>query len=175
MSTDAERWSVVSKLEAMVRNYGDGPHQWDHLDKEVCAKAASIIRAAEAAEAAGPAPQPEPAAWRDVIAERERQRNVEGWTTAHDDEHDRGEMAAAGSAYAINAANQLHPLSQGDGHNEQPAQWPWAPSWWKPTTPRRDLEKAAALILAEIERIDRAATPDAERAAFEVQECFVFE
>lgn len=28
---------------------------------------------------------------------------------------------------------------------------------WKPTTSRRDLVKAAALILAEIERLDRAA------------------
>jgi hypothetical protein len=35
--------------------------------------------------------------------------------------------------------------------------WPWDLKWWKPTTPRRDLVKAAALIVAEIERLDRAA------------------
>ncbi|MEB3421767.1 hypothetical protein VK682_24660 [Salipiger manganoxidans] len=35
--------------------------------------------------------------------------------------------------------------------------WPWDRKWWKPTTPRRDLVKAGALIVAEIERLDRAA------------------
>lgn len=38
-----------------------------------------------------------------------------------------------------------------------PRQWPftWWLDWWKPTTYRRDLVKAGALILAEIERLDR--------------------
>ncbi len=35
--------------------------------------------------------------------------------------------------------------------------WPWDEQWWKPSTARRDLIKAGALILAEIERIDRVA------------------
>lgn len=39
--------------------------------------------------------------------------------------------------------------------------WTWDRSWWKPTNRRRDLVKAGALILAEIERLDRAA-PEAE-------------
>lgn len=42
--------------------------------------------------------------------------------------------------------------------------WPWDESWWKPTTPRRDLVKAAALILAEIERLDRMAAAKQEGA-----------
>ena len=34
--------------------------------------------------------------------------------------------------------------------------WPgWAWSWWKPKNRRHDLIRAAALIVAEIERIDR--------------------
>ncbi|MFN3321313.1 MAG: hypothetical protein ACK43M_21435, partial [Allorhizobium sp.] len=36
--------------------------------------------------------------------------------------------------------------------------WPWGIEWWKPTDRRRDLVKAGALIIAEIERLDRAAT-----------------
>ncbi|ECW2960719.1 hypothetical protein F3X75_02065 [Salmonella enterica subsp. enterica] len=32
--------------------------------------------------------------------------------------------------------------------------------WWKPSSPRRDLVKAGALILAEIERGDRAFATD---------------
>jgi hypothetical protein len=34
--------------------------------------------------------------------------------------------------------------------------WPWADKDWKPKDRRRDLIRAAALIVAEIERLDRA-------------------
>ncbi|WP_221885594.1 hypothetical protein [Pseudomonas aeruginosa] len=111
-----------------------------------------------------------PQAWLDVQAERRRQVEAEGWTPEHDDEHDSGELAAAGAAYALHAADHLNPYSQGDGGDEAPSCWPWhdgiagrgegpeksEPAWWKPTTPRRDLVKACALALAEIERLDRA-------------------
>lgn len=92
----------------------------------------------------------------DVIDERQRQQWGEKFSTDHDDQHNDGELAAAGAAYAINAADQMHPYSQGDGGNEQPVFWPWAVEWWKPKNPRRDLVRAAALIIAEIEKIDRA-------------------
>ncbi len=111
-----------------------------------------------------------PQAWLDVQAERRRQITAEGWTPEHDDEHDNGELAAAGAAYALHAADHLNPYSQGDGGDEAPSCWPWhdgiagrgegpektEPAWWKPSTPRRDLVKACALALAEIERLDRA-------------------
>ncbi|EBP0408322.1 hypothetical protein JN58_23590 [Salmonella enterica] len=38
----------------------------------------------------------------------------------------------------------------------QPVNWPLSSVWWKPSSPRGDLVKAGALILAEIERGDRA-------------------
>lgn len=84
----------------------------------------------------------------DVISERQRQRAVEGWTSEHDDAYQNSELADAAACYAINAHNQGF---------STPAHWPWAPDWWKQSGPRRDLVKAGALILAEIERIDRAA------------------
>ncbi len=89
----------------------------------------------------------------DVINERYRQIAVEGWTPEHDDQHVNGEMAAAASSYALNTVNDFdgpHPRTLADDA------WPWADDWWKPDNPRRDLVKAAALILAEIERLDRA-------------------
>ena len=114
----------------------------------------SLVAAAEA-HLAKPA---ETQAVRDVLAERRRQIEVEGWTPEHDDtQHDPGELAAAGAAYALNAGDQLHPISQGDGDNQLPSWWPFDASWWKPGDPRRDLVKAGALILAEIERQDREA------------------
>ncbi|CAG9193979.1 hypothetical protein BCAR13_110078 [Paraburkholderia caribensis] len=88
---------------------------------------------------------------RDVLAERERQVTTEGWTTAHDDEHDSEEMAIAAACYAESAGGFHHPSTV-------PSNWPWTSKWWKPTTPRRDLVKAGALILAEIERLDRASS-----------------
>lgn len=37
--------------------------------------------------------------------------------------------------------------------------WPWADEWWKPKDRRADLVRAGALILAEIDRIDRIRFP----------------
>ena len=96
----------------------------------------------------------------DVIAERQRQQSVEGWTPEHDDLHDSGELAGAAACYAhyTNARGWVFPTNPGDYQSaDEPDNWPWDRSWWKPTNPRRDLVKAGALILAEIERIDRAA------------------
>lgn len=86
----------------------------------------------------------------DVVAERRRQIEAEGWTAGHDDEHNGGQMACAAACYAINSAVPLV------GTVATARYWPWDMDWWKPSTPRRDLVKAAALIVAEIERIDRA-------------------
>lgn len=91
----------------------------------------------------------------DVIAERRRQIEVEGWTPDHDDTHVLGEMALAGAAYAGYAsAHADADLVVGATAFKL---WPWASSWWKPGPMRRMLVKAAALIIAEIERIDRLA------------------
>ncbi|MNY70647.1 hypothetical protein D3C86_2088230 [compost metagenome] len=54
---------------------------------------------------------------------------------------------------------------QGEGATSEDAfkvpyveNWPWSEDWWKPSPePRRNLVKAGALILADIERLDRAA------------------
>ncbi|MGO0653326.1 ead/Ea22-like family protein [Citrobacter freundii] len=84
----------------------------------------------------------------DVIAERQRQQSVEGWTPEHDDQYGKSQLLWASSCYLLNT---IQPF------NRIPMDWPWDSSWWKPTNSRRDLVKAGALILAEIERIDRAA------------------
>lgn len=89
-----------------------------------------------------------------VIAERWRQIEQEGWSHEHDDAHEPGEMARAGSAYAYAAGNA--PRVGRPSPTHPPDGWPWATSWWKPVDLRRDLVKACALIVAEIERHDRA-------------------
>ncbi len=88
------------------------------------------------------------AAAADVLAERQRQVTAEGWAAERDDGYQNSELADAAACYAIHAHNQGF---------STPAHWPWSQDWWKQTSPRRDLVKAGALILAEIERLDRAA------------------
>jgi hypothetical protein len=93
---------------------------------------------------------------RDVLAERTRHSSVEGWTTEHDDEHGPGALALAAAAYALDAGKVLDLLSPVDaGDRHEPIFWPFSSHWWKPGEPRRGLVKAASLILAEIERMDR--------------------
>ena len=86
----------------------------------------------------------------DVVAERQRQKTIEGWTPEHDDEHCNGELAMAAVCYI----NETGTVNRNGG---KPWGWPWDASWWKPKTRRRNLVKAGALILAEIERLDRDA------------------
>jgi hypothetical protein len=94
-------------------------------------------------------------ALRDVAAERARQINAEGWTEEHDDRHDCGEMANAAACYALNAGGS----GEWRDSTIRNRLWPWCAKWWKPKQPRRDLVRAGALILAEIERLDRATVP----------------
>lgn len=87
-----------------------------------------------------------------VIAERYRQIEQEGWSHDHDDRYEEGELADAGACYAQCAG--VNP----EENRLAPPSWPWARGWWKPAGFRRDLVKAAALILAEGERFDRLKT-----------------
>ncbi|MFU6964099.1 hypothetical protein ACM756_01060 [Pseudomonas aeruginosa] len=95
-----------------------------------------------------------PQAWHDVQAERRRQIEAEGWTPEHDDAHSHGQMARAAACYALAGSSAPN---DGTAALLVSLAWPWDKDWWKPTTPRRDLVKACALALAEIERLDRAA------------------
>lgn len=86
----------------------------------------------------------------DVIAERQRQVNVEGWQPGHDDQYVRNDLVKAAVSYCMASFGNHSMLIN--------KLWPWNKEWWKPSTPRRNLVKAGALILAEIERLDRMTT-----------------
>lgn len=102
----------------------------------------------------------------EIAAERKRQVEVEGWTTAHDDEHIGGELARAAAAYAFagahNVASTIYSRAFANGWSPWvvevvKAVWPFSWNWWKPKGRRTNLIRAGALIVAEIERLDRAA------------------
>lgn len=87
------------------------------------------------------------------IAERFRQIEAEGWDSAHDDIHVRGQLAEAGGCYLLYAGNQV----------KVPIDWPWEDSWWKPRDFRRDLVRGVALGIAEGEKYDRERKPKPRR------------
>jgi len=86
----------------------------------------------------------------DVWAERERQITVEGWMPEGDDAYTECQLSRAAACYALH--NQ--PVGNIGDYLQF---WPWTIEWWKATDQRRNLVKAGSLIIAEIERIDRAA------------------
>lgn len=102
----------------------------------------------------------------DVLRERRRQVVNEGFDAAHDDAHGDGALTKAALCYGIHATVRMqleagnHPAQEIDaiaGAAKLPPSWPWARQWWKPGTTRACLVKAVALLIAEIERVDRAA------------------
>lgn len=106
-----------------------------------------------------PAEQPSMAAARDVLAERRRQIEAEGWTPEHDDQHGLGELARAAASYAATYAAECDNsiVTEARLVTFARAIWPWGLGWFKSAGGRRRLlVKAGALILAEIERLDRA-------------------
>jgi len=127
----------------------------------------AITEAEYAKLSAAPAPE-----WqgmesaRDVIAERRRQIEAEGWTPEHDDAHKDGSLADAAACYAAAAELPIEQRSYGNRDwGVVPKLFPrsWGYNWWKPSKDRRrNLVKAAALILAEIDRLDRLAPKGAD-------------
>lgn len=87
-----------------------------------------------------------------ILAERARQVVEEGYDGPHDMEHEPDQLAAAGATYALPDQHRDYPGPDGEG---VPGTWPWASESWKPAPDDRlrELVKAGALIVAEIDRV----------------------
>lgn len=90
----------------------------------------------------------------DVLNERHRQVAVDDFTPEHDDTLTAGTLAQAAACYAVNAAGWVP-----RGYGVSPY-WPFDEERWKPKGTRQDLVRAAALIITEIERLDRKTQSD---------------
>lgn len=97
------------------------------------------------------------------VAERARQRAVEGYDAAHDDLHTDGELAQAAAYYALPLFVRKFPAPGGSYGSQI---WPWDEVARKPSPDnrKREIEKAVGLLFAEWERLDRAEKAAAGRA-----------
>jgi len=110
--------------------------QWERLDS----KADCLELAVNHARALAAPDEAIAAAARDVLAERQRQ-TAKGWTPEHDDTHRHGEIIMEGWGARSR-------LLRANGYR----------SFGELSECRDQLVKAGALILAEIERLDRIQT-----------------
>lgn len=112
-----------------------------------------------------------------IARERQRQVEVKGWSDEHDDGYDNGEMAMAAACYA--APDLIYVEERDAGRIGFLDPWPWdetddtrrtdddnniLPNHQEQLPARvRQLEKAGALIAAEIDRLlrlQRSERPD---------------
>ena len=93
----------------------------------------------------------------DVKSERSRQIVAEGFSNEHDDGHTEGELLGAAAAYCIESLLCILPEDEKTSEGLKGISkvlWPWE-GGAKTSSYRRNLIKAAALLIAEVERIDR--------------------
>ncbi|MFP8078206.1 hypothetical protein ACOWPU_10695 [Pseudomonas aeruginosa] len=131
------KWPVLqgARNQLNIKRISEQPYDESKLHSAI----AAMLAAAPGKEV--------PQAWLDVQAERRRQITAEGWTPEHDDLYCAAELPRAAAAYILSGAN-----------DEAPAIWPFVAKWWKPRDARTNYVRAGALLLAEIERLDRAAS-----------------
>jgi len=90
-----------------------------------------------------------------IAAERKRQIEKEGWTSEHDEQHREEELALAAACYALPYTIRHDEVGYFSWSKLLTKLWPWHMSWYKPDHDNRirELEKAGALIAAEIDRL----------------------
>jgi hypothetical protein len=95
----------------------------------------------------------------ELFEERVRQQIGEPYTADRDDEYLHGQLENAALTYLQYGRDdgrfKVAQAYQAEG--EAPASWPWEAQFWKPSSRRRMLVKAGALVIAAIERLDREA------------------
>lgn len=82
-----------------------------------------------------------------IMKERQRQIEVEGFDENHDARENINSLISAAIAYAVASRQDPDKWTAKDW-------WPWDAKWWKPTTRKRNLEKAGALIAAALDKLN---------------------
>lgn len=164
-----EAGGVMITLAALCLAQGLDMHEAGDRELERVWTKVEAIRAKQATKPRGTALPASAAGFYDwetllaIVAERRRQVEAEGFDAAHDDAHGKGELARAALNYVAAATIAMSLDARGYEGSPPfdlwigPVNWPWSLEWWKPKDVTRDLERAAALLLAELARLSRAA------------------
>lgn len=96
---------------------------------------------------------------KDILSERFRQKNVKKYNEMNDDLYEQNELLRAAQSYLNHVVGRGW-VYDSENHSKYveedvPDFFPWENVYWKPKNPRQDLIRVAALIIAEIERMDR--------------------
>jgi hypothetical protein len=91
-----------------------------------------------------------------VAEERRRQVEDLGWSPEGDDKLTTGQLVRMGAGYALHSTLYASAGAGAPQPGSAPGFWPHDYAAFKPEDQRSDLIRAAALIVAEIERLDRA-------------------
>jgi hypothetical protein len=162
-STEARVQALMAKFEdlaveagksaiAIFENIDGGSPEAMSL-KQGYNRAFTALESALRSELAGKDAERLTQAERDVLAERQSQRIK--WGDAHDDEHHWG-IADAAICYVQGYMN----WAPGRDNTQR---WPWEHAAWKPRSRRENLVRATAMLIAELDRVDRAAIESAKK------------
>lgn len=91
-----------------------------------------------------------------IAIERERQIAADDRTLEWDRTvNAHGELVDAAVCYCDGDVQGMSQRMGAEGYDNCPQRWPWDETWWKPSTDSniRNLEKAGALLAAEIDRL----------------------
>lgn len=101
----------------------------------------------------------------ELIKEERLKQIAKGYDAGHDDEHRNGEISQAAGCYLSVASAQIRGASAKEFpvevflYGEGEFQWPWEEEFYRPDEfAIQNLAKAAALIVAEMERLQRTVT-----------------
>ncbi|WP_288384631.1 hypothetical protein [uncultured Acinetobacter sp.] len=152
-------WHFLTYGE-FVNWWDDAPASWIHNDRWKGWISSAESKQAEIDSLKGQLTEYTKAAL-DVLGERNRQIEQEHYSIEHDDSYQNNELPRAAASYVNNVVSRGWVFNSAYGpeayqSEEVPDLWPWSDKYWKPKNPRRDLVKAAALIIAEIDRMDRS-------------------
>jgi hypothetical protein len=143
-------------LAYKIENILDDTLSIDLTDEEIIGIGPACYTIADVVLTTAPTAVDRTAVIEEVIAERGRQI-AKGYDADHDDAHYDGSIATAAAVYALHPFAWHLVITEGSKRRLLSLAdfWPWEWSQFEPADERRNLVRSAAMIIAEIERLDR--------------------
>lgn len=155
LTIDQIRDEIQTRYEILV-------HESDKSRNSLSLMAESLIKICDGLKEKLTSAERQEGVFLEIAAEQARRAIVEGRTGEEDDGCSKGELSSAAACYAVGYLIKGFSINKRLSRTEKVEAvhrwclWPWEWSRWKPSTRRQDLISAIALLIAEVERLDRA-------------------